>query len=125
MKILVTGGRDFHDNDFVYKVLDSILRDNTVTHIIHGNAGGCDQIAGSWARAKGIQEVVCPADWKYHGNSAGPIRNKRMLELVAQGPGPTPVAVDRVIAFPGHRGTSHMIGIANTAGVFVEYHAPD
>lgn len=119
MKLLITGGRDFHDYEFVRTVLDKLNSDIRVTHIIHGNASGADQLAGTWCRQAGLQEVVCPADWKRHGRSAGPMRNKAMLDLIVPWSAP-----DRVIAFPGNLGTEHMIRIAKQAGVYVEEHAP-
>lgn len=55
-----------------------------------------------------VPVIVYHADWNAHGRSAGPIRNAKML---AEG------KPDLVVAFPGGKGTAHMVGIARKAGV--------
>jgi hypothetical protein len=50
------------------------------------------------------------AEWDRLGRKAGPIRNHRMLDEGKP---------DLVAAFPGGRGTSGMIALANKAGVEV------
>ena len=109
MKVLVCGGRDFNDQPFLYGVLDS-FGFGPITTIIHGAARGADSMAGKWARDRKIPELVFPADWNLYGKQAGPIRNQQMLD---QG------QPDIVVAFPGGRGTAHMISIASKAGVIV------
>jgi hypothetical protein len=80
--------------------------------LIHGSAKGADTIAHEWALPTSCDIVEFPADWTTHGKSAGPIRNKEMLDY-----GP-----DLVVAFvdkPLHesRGTNNMVTIARKAGV--------
>lgn len=110
MKILVCGGRNYNNYDYIRDVLDR-LRDATsdTTHIIHGDADGADRLAGLWARSNGIQEVVCPANWLRHGKAAGYKRNKAMLGLQP----------DLVVAFRGGKGTANMILQASNAGIEV------
>jgi len=56
-------------------------------------------------------DIKCyPALWEVHGKSAGFIRNKLMLEDGQP---------ELVIAFPGGRGTSNMVSLAESAGVEV------
>lgn len=112
MKILVTGGREYADKEFLYKFLDGLLVDeeNMITHVIHGDARGADRLAHGWAVLKGIQPVRCPALWDVDGvyiSRAGLIRNENMLMLNP----------DCVVAFPGGRGTAHMVRIAKLAGI--------
>lgn len=102
MKVLVCGGRDFSDEAYVFDALDVLHRQHGISHVIHGGASGADALAGAWARRRGVQEVQCPADWETHGRGAGPIRNDAMAAL-----GP-----DKVVAFPGGKGTANMIYIA-------------
>ena len=114
MKILVCGGRDYDDTDALYIFLDNCARANAargnpITHVIHGGARGADSLAGAWARARGTQEVICPANWEAYGRRAGVMRNGAMTAL-----GP-----DLVIAFPGGNGTAHMIEVARVAGLDV------
>lgn len=54
-----------------------------------------------WAQRTKTECELFPADWKLHGKSAGFIRNTQMA-AVAQ----------RLIAFPGGKGTDHMIRTA-------------
>lgn len=105
MKILVCGGRAYQDGKKVAEVLDKI----DVTHIIEGGARGADNLARQWALNKGILITTHPAQWKHYGKSAGARRN---LEMLQEKP-------DLVVAFPGGRGTAHMISIARQAGVGV------
>jgi len=80
-----------------------------------GNAPGADRIAGYWARRNKIDNLKFPADWDRHGNSAGPIRNGRML---AEG------KPDLVLAFPGGEGTKNMVRQARAAGVPIQHEIP-
>lgn len=110
MKVLVCGGRYYSDRRTLYGVLDGFHAEKPITELISGAASGADTLAAEWARSRGINLTEFPANWKSHGSSAGPRRNKLMLK---QNP-------DVVIAFPGGRGTDHMCTIAEDAGVFVQ-----
>lgn len=80
-----------------------------ITMLIEGGADGADLLAEQWADANGIHYARVPALWHAHGRSAGPRRNEAMLLL----------SPDGVIAFPGGRGTAHMVRIATEAGIKV------
>lgn len=111
MKVLVCGGRDFSDRMLLFNRMDMLHREfGPFTEIIEGDATGADKLAGQWAVARGVPNRKFPASWKHHGLAAGPIRNKVMLQY-----GP-----DLVVSFPGGKGTAHMVGIAETAGVPVK-----
>lgn len=111
MRVLVCGGRDYKDWDRMFEILDLMHKNVEFTCLIEGNAVGADQLAGQWARDRKIKDhEVYPADWKTHGLAAGPVRNRLMLKEGRP---------DLVVAFPGGRGTAHMIGIARDAGVNV------
>lgn len=105
MKVLVCGGRDYFDYGRIQAALES--RTSPIDMVIHGDASGADQLAGRWARLNGILEVRVPANWEHYGRRAGAIRNIGMLKLEP----------DLVIAFPGGRGTAHMINVARRAGI--------
>jgi hypothetical protein len=83
--------------------------------VVHGGAPGIDSYADEIARARGLDVVRWPADWKGLGKSAGPERNKFMLERCP---------IDEVWAF--HRdlrksaGTADMVRRAQRAHVDVE-----
>lgn len=108
MRVLVCGGRNYNDEATLCYVLDNA---GTIGVLIHGNARGADLLADAWAKRRGIVVEVFPADWTRHGAGAGPIRNKQML---VEG---TP---DRVIAFPGGKGTADMVRRAKKAGIPVQ-----
>ena len=99
MRALVCGGRNYRDKNRLFKVLDK--HDPDI--IIHGCARGADRLAGKWARTRNKKEIRFPADWQRYRKAAGPIRNKEML---MQG------KPDIVIAFPGGKGTEHMIRLS-------------
>lgn len=109
MRVLVCGGRDFNDSNLLYGTLSDIHRRTPITMIIEGGASGADTLAHCWG--KDFSQVkTFKADWAKYGRSAGPIRNKQMLEEGKP---------NCVVAFPGGRGTAHMVTIAKEAGVQV------
>lgn len=107
MKVLVCGGRSFMDHEWVDRELDELNSAHSISHIIHGAAPGADTLAGTWAWKRGVQQVICPAQWERLGKTAGPIRNNRMLELKP----------NLVIAFPGGPGTASMVRLTKAAGM--------
>jgi len=105
MRVIVCGGRDYDDRA---KVEDVLLFFNPAkVTIVHGNAAGADRLAAVAASDFGFHVEAWLADWARHGKGAGPIRNQQMLDAGA----------DLVIAFPGGKGTAHMVRIAREAGV--------
>ncbi len=108
MKALVCGGRDYANSRALDEALDAIHREQAITRLIHGAARGADSLAADWARRRGIPALAFPADWKHDGRVAGFVRNARMLR------GGCP---DLVVAFPGGKGTAHMVKLARDAGV--------
>jgi predicted NAD-dependent protein-ADP-ribosyltransferase YbiA (DUF1768 family) len=108
VRVLVTGGREFTDQAEADRVLDQIHKEQGISAIISGAARGADTLAANWARRNNVPLEEKPADWKTHGKSAGFRRNQEMLEEGKP---------DLVIAFPGGKGTAHMVNLANAAGV--------
>lgn len=111
MKLLVTGGRDFADCDFVFACLDRADRKRPILLLIHGGARGADTIADEWARLRGVCRMPFPvtkAEWAELGRKAGVLRNQRMLDATAP---------DGAIAFPGGTGTADMVRRLGLAGV--------
>lgn len=79
--------------------------------IISGMATGVDSVAADWAACNWCQLLRFPIsdeDWKIHGKKAGYLRNQRMLDEGKP---------DLVVAFPGGRGTTMMIKLAEKAGI--------
>lgn len=135
MKVLICGGRDFGaarlgDSERTTKMLQfrfalDWLIDRFSSYlpcpydnpdpeelvIISGGASGADRIGENFALVNWLKLEEFPADWEQHGKRAGILRNIEMLEKGKP---------DLVIAFPGGRGTAHMVRIAIAAGVPVE-----
>lgn len=101
-RLLVTGGRDFHDCAYVWRWLSLLRMHYRFSVLIHGGQKGADSYADLWAQQEGIQPCECKALWKKYGKGAGPVRNATMLLLMP----------DLVLAFPGGRGTASMLRIA-------------
>jgi hypothetical protein len=108
MRVLVCGGRDYTNMKVAAGLLDRVHALRPITCIIQGDARGADSLAKTWAMNRGIQCDSYPANWNKFGKQAGYIRNIQMLE---EG---KPAAV---IAFPGGRGTGHMMGLALAEGL--------
>jgi hypothetical protein len=107
-RVLVCGGRDFSDWNFVWHTLDAL---RPITDLIAGGADGADHHAKCWAwNNPSVAYHEFPVDWKAHGRSAGPRRNQRMLDEGRP---------DLIVAFEGGRGTADMVRRARSAGVTV------
>jgi len=103
-RILITGGRDFTDTEFIDSVLDKVYYDYLEEiHLILGGASGVDTLAQCWATNKKVDHEVIYAEWKKYGKRAGYLRN---MEMVHKNP-------DLAIIFPGGIGTSMMKKICN------------
>jgi hypothetical protein len=113
VRLIVCGGRDFSDQETLFYVLDGVI--DRTSLLITGGAPGADSLAERWARLRCVPCYIVAADWEKHGKAAGPIRNKRMLELKP----------DMVIAFPGGKGTANMVMQARAKGVKVVELFPD
>ena len=118
MRILVCGGRNFNNFELLNGVLNDLFDEYGFDTLIHGAARGADKLAGRWAELHNelysftgeIEIIACPANWNKLGRRAGYVRNVEML---------TKHKPDLVVAFPGGRGTAHMVKIAKEVGVQV------
>lgn len=108
MRLCICGGRDYTNRIRVYDTLDYAYRRKPFT-LISGGATGADMLGIQWAKERGTHCEVYPAKWKTHGRAAGPIRN---LEMIASG-------IDVLVAFPGGRGTEHMVSSCLKKGIKV------
>lgn len=84
--LLVCGGRDYDDRDFLYLNLTSAWVHGGISSIICGynpqdkRYQGADQLAYEWAAENQIPCQTFPADWRTFGRSAGPRRNTQMAD---------------------------------------------
>lgn len=123
-RVLVCGGRHYGttltDDDLrvpyrkqiesLRNYLDAVLSEFPEMLIIQGGAKGADSLASTWAKDRGIEQILFPAQWDKYGKAAGFLRNTEMLEVGKP---------DLVIAFLGGTGTAMMCKIASAAGVEV------
>lgn len=114
MRILVCGGREFNNRYAVFDYLDDLRKELGVTHVVTGGARGADALGADWAAARGIDQTVMRADWAKHGRSAGFVRNIAMANTKPE----------LVVAFPGGKGTEHMVRVALKRGINVVMPCP-
>jgi hypothetical protein len=119
MKMLVCGGRNYDDVPWMWFNLDRIGNERKVDCVIDGAQSkfdpergmvGADYWAHQWALVRGRKCDRYPADWDSEGTSAGPRRNKRMIDEGRP---------NLVVAFPGGKGTADMTQQARDAGIEV------
>jgi len=109
LRIIVAGGRDYDNRDFLFAVMDKVLRstDHPV-EIISGTARGCDALGADYAKTHNLRLVEMPAAWDYFGKAAGAERNWRMAQR----------ATHLVAFWDGQsRGTHQMIDAAKSYGL--------
>ena len=111
MKVIIAGGREFSPNNdsiaWVLKIINELHPDE----IISGCARGADTFGEKLAEHLNIPVRKFPANWKFYGKAAGPIRNEQMANYA-----------DACILFPGDRGTDDMRRRAKEHGlVLYEY----
>lgn len=127
MIVLVTGGRGFSDHNRLWAALDRIDDATPIDRLVVGDAQGADAIAYAWLtrwreRATGTGRTLARnkfvANWREHGNAAGPFRNSRMVAHVKTLVDAGEAAV--VLACPGGAGTADCVRKARAAGLVVK-----
>lgn len=98
MKLIICGGRDYQFTGEDYDKLNHIHAHFGITEIVSGGATGADFYGQVWARMSDIPIKKFEADWVKYGKPAGYIRNEQMAKYA-----------DAVKAFPGGKGTAHMV----------------
>lgn len=112
-KVIVAGGRDFEDYEYMSAKLDELfwLSDNfdeNPIKIISGMAEGADMLAIRYADEHELTKILFPANWKSHPRMAGILRNEDMLTIATH-----------LVAFWDGKshGTKHIIDIAREKGI--------
>jgi len=78
MKLAVVGGRDFNNIALLEQTLNQYK--DKITLVISGGAKGADTLAEQWAKSNNIIVKVFKPDWEKYGRSAGPRRNKLIIQ---------------------------------------------
>lgn len=90
IRLIIAGCRDFYDKEIGFEKIDEIAKyiqtryPDHKLRIISGGASGADRLGEAYARNNKIELTVFPADWNSHGRSAGPTRNKKMLDFAME-----------------------------------------
>lgn len=108
MRVIVCGGRNYADEAFVETELDRLHSNKPIKLLMHGGATGADALAAAWAERSGVKVEEFQAYWKKYGKSAGPRRNRAMIQYGEP---------DLVVAFPGGDGTTDMVKKARSAKI--------
>jgi hypothetical protein len=116
MRVVVTGDRAFAKASLLNAVMDRVSDEWGITEIAHGGQKqwapltqqwrGVDYYVDEWAKGAGMPRqvfAVSDEEWKLLHRAAGPVRNRRMLDEFKP---------DRVLAFPGNKGTRDCIAAA-------------
>lgn len=121
MRVLVTGSRDWPDQELVWRVLDELLDKHGSIVVVHGACPtGADEQADDWAGTRELDGYPVkaephPADWKGpRKRGAGFARNAEMVKLGA----------DLCLAFilDGSNGSTHCSELAEKAGIETIFH---
>lgn len=87
--IMIVGTRTYEDYKAFKKQVDEWLNYNVnlnddIIEIVSGGARGVDSLAERLANEENFLLKVFPADWNKYGKSAGPIRNRQMVEYIKE-----------------------------------------
>ena len=108
--VIITGSRHWRNAAVIRKVMAALCQEIGPFKFRHGKAKGADSYGAYIAKnVLDIQDIDdYPADWDLHGNAAGPIRNREMLDTEIAKEGKDNIIV---IAFPleDSKGTIDMI----------------
>jgi len=110
MKVIIAGGRDFNDYDFLKSKVDKILSMRDNIEIVSGVANGADKLGELYAIEYNHKIKRFPADWGRFNRQAGYIRNIEMADYA-----------DALIVFwdGKSKGTKHMIDVAEEKNLLI------
>ncbi len=112
--IVAAGGRDLSwPPERIASALLQRSGGRAVHLLLHGGARGADHAIGRAAYQLGWRVQTHAADWRRHGRTAGPIRNRLLLEqalVEAQAHTSSSLSASvLVIAFPGGAGMASLV----------------
>lgn len=117
LKILICGDRHFCDYALLESIADNVIKGQNFSEIeiVSGHCIGADRMGEEYAKRRNYALKIFPAEWKKYGKRAGPIRNKQMIDYIAE------FESKIVIAFtsPNTKGTKNTIALAKKANIRV------
>ncbi len=109
-KLVIAGSRNFTDYNFFKEKVNiciSRIKEEYELIILSGHCKGVDMMVEKYAKENNLQIEIFPAEWEKYGKSAGPKRNKIMVDNA-----------DFAIAFSsGGKGTESLIKFAKQKGI--------
>ena len=84
--LIVAGSRGYNNYFQFHQVLDYVLSNQKQKRkivIVSGGARGTDSLAELYAKERGYEFKVFPADWDTYGKTAGYIRNEKMHSYIS------------------------------------------
>ena len=115
IRYAVVGSRDWKEPWLVKALVFELFQKDPDGIIVSGGARGVDSFAEEEADILHMGKLIFPAQWERYGKSAGPIRNKLIVENA-----------DVVYAFrnKGSIGTQNTIDVATKKGLMVHIKEP-
>lgn len=108
MKVMVTGGRKYSNEEHIRRTFEEFIRTHgSIDELIVGDSTGADSLATVVAYEMGIRVTVHHAEWDKYRLGAGPRRNQKMVD---QRP-------DYCLPFAGGNGTADAIRRCKKAGI--------
>lgn len=81
MIVLCSGDREWDDLPVIQHCFDELIDEfGEITLVVQGECRGADIMCRDEAKRRDIPVVGYPANWNKYGKSAGPIRNREMLD---------------------------------------------
>ena len=112
--VLVTGSRDHDDPSTVFRELNNAHVNGMRSLVVGDCPTGVVHYVRMWANTMGVPYEMVRAEWTRWGKAAGPIRNRRMIDVYKP---------DACLAFfqpgAGNRGTTDCANYAEAQGVRV------
>lgn len=67
-------------------IADNVVKEQFFSEIeiVSGHCIGADRMGEEYAKRRNYALKIFPAEWKKYGKRAGPIRNKQMIDYIAE-----------------------------------------
>lgn len=83
-RVIIAGCRDYNNYNelacYCDKILSDKVRNNCKIVVVSGHCRGVDAMGERYARERGYDVVLYPAEWDKYGKSAGQKRNELMAK---------------------------------------------